>query len=86
MATGVQDGASVSFASNWFKNDTHSVKFKIDFENHTDQQLELVDKFKFSGEWAKIPQRISSGKKESSCGRKSSDTGTGKYAVLHTYF
>ena len=86
MATGVQDGASVSFASNWFKNDTHSVKFKIDFENHTDQELELVDKFKLSGEWKEIPQRISSGKKESSCGRKSSGTATGKYTVLHTYF
>ena len=83
MATGVQDGASVSFASNWFKNDTHSVKFKIDFENHTDQELELVDQFKLpgsEGEWGEIPQSILPGKRESSFGRKTSDTATGKYS------
>ena len=83
MATGVQDGASVSFASNWFKNDTHSVKFKIDFENHTDQELELVDQFKLpgsEGEWCEIPQSILPGKRESTFGRKTSDTATGKYS------
>ena len=82
----MEDGPSVSVASNLFANDTHSVKLLIHIENHTDQELELVDKFKLSGEWEEIPQRISSGKKESSCGRKSSGTATGKYIVLHTYF
>ena len=79
LPIGVQDGASVSIASKDFKNDDHSVKFKIDIENHTNQKLELLDIFKLSGEWEKIPQHVFPGKKESSFGRKSSGTATGKY-------
>ena len=48
-------------------------------ENHTDQQLELVDKFKWSGVWEEIPQSILPGKRESFFGRKFSGTATGKY-------
>ena len=75
----VQDGASVKTASNHFETDDHSVKFKIDFENHTDQKLELLEKFELSGEWGEIPQHIDPGKRESSFGRKYSGTATGKY-------
>jgi len=77
LPIGVQDGASVSIASKDFKTDDHSVKFKIDIENHTNQKLELLDIFKLSGEWEKIPQHVFPGKKESSFGRKSSGTATG---------
>ena len=67
---------SVSVASILFATDTHSVKFKIDIENHTDQQMERVDEFKSSGDWGEMPQQILPGKKESSFGRKASDTAT----------
>jgi len=73
----VQDGASVITAYSQFKTDDHSVKFKIDFENHTDQKLELLEKFELSGEWGEIPQHIDPGKRESSFGRKYSGTATG---------
>jgi len=73
----VQDGASVITAYSQFKTDDHSVKFKIDFENHTDQKLELLEKFELSGEWGEIPQHINPGKRESSFGRKYSGTATG---------
>ena len=79
LPTGVQDGASVITAYNHFTTDDHSVKFKIDFENHTDQKLELLEKFELSGEWGEIPQHINPGKRESSFGRKYSGTATGKY-------
>ena len=79
MAKSLQDGHSVSVAENLFELDTHTVKLKIHIENHTDQELELVDKFKSAGEWGEIPQRVSPGKKESLFCRKTSDTATGKY-------
>ena len=76
----IQDGRSVKTASKDFKTDDHSVKFKMDIENHTNQKLELVEKHRSSGKWGKkIPQRVFPGKKESLFGRKSSGTATGKY-------
>ena len=79
----MKDGHSVSLASTLFQIDTHSVKFHIHIENHTDQELELVDIFKLpgsEGEWCEIPQSILPRKRESSFGRKTSDTATGKYS------
>ena len=75
----LKDGASVKTASKNFKDDDHSVKFKLDIENHTNQKLELLEKFEFSGEWGEFPQHVDPGKKESSFGRKYSGTATGKY-------
>ena len=79
----MEDGPSVSVASNLFANDTHSVKFKIHIENHTDQKLEFVDHFKLpgsEGECGEIPQSILPGKRESTFGRKTSDSASGKYS------
>merc|ERR1719491_1967681 len=78
LPTGIrEDGASVSVASHLFEIDTHTVKFKIHIENHTDQQLELVDKFKGSGECGEIPQSVFPGNRESLFGRKFSGTARG---------
>ena len=79
LPTGVKDGASVKVASKHFETDDHSVKFRIDIENHLNQKLEFLDKFILSGEWGEIPQHVFPGKKESSFGRKYSGTATGKY-------
>ena len=79
----MEDGISVSVASNLFQINSHSVKFKIDIENHTDQELEVLDKFQLpgsEGEWGEIPQSVLPGKRESSFGHKQSDTATGKYS------
>ena len=81
----VQDGASVKTASKNFEADEQSVKFKIDIENHTNQKLELLEKFEKSGEWGEIPQHVDPGKKESSIGHKYSGTATGKYLCQLAY-
>jgi hypothetical protein len=85
----IEDGPSVSVASNLFELDDHSVKLLIHIENHTDQELELVEHFKLpgsEGEWGVLggtnmggvfPKSILPGKRESSFGRKTSDTATG---------
>jgi len=84
LPTGVRDGASVKIASNHFVTDDHTVKFKLDIENHTNQKLELVETgvhsrvHRSSGKWGKkIPQRVFPGKRESLFGRKSSVKATG---------
>ena len=69
---------SVSVAAILFSIDSHSVKVKIDIENHTDQQLKFVDQYQSSGDWGEFPQHVFPGKTESSFGRKDSHEATGK--------